>query len=45
MHTRRPPAGGGYYFMAGGNGNEYRTEIQSPYYDTTVCNFWKTETG
>lgn len=32
-----------YYFTSGGpgGGNEYGTEIQSPYYDTNACNFWK----
>jgi hypothetical protein len=32
-----------YYFTSGGpgGGNEYGVEIQSPYYDTNACNFWK----
>lgn len=32
-----------YYFTSGGpgGGNEYGKEIQSPYYNTNVCNFWK----
>jgi hypothetical protein len=32
-----------YYFTSGGpgGGNEYGIEIQSPYYDTNACNFWK----
>jgi hypothetical protein len=36
-----------YYFTSGGpgGGNEYGVEIQGPYYDTNVCNFWKAETG
>lgn len=33
-----------YYFTSGGpgGGNEEGIEIQSPYYDTNACNFWKT---
>jgi hypothetical protein len=34
-----------YYFTSGPNGNEYGKEIQGAYYDTTVCNFWKSTTG
>ncbi len=34
-----------YYFTSGANGNEYGTEIQSPYYDTAACNFWKGGSG
>ncbi len=36
-----------YYFTSGGpgGGNEYGTEIQSPYYDTNACNFWKGGSG
>ena len=34
-----------YYFTSGANGNEYGQEIQSPYYDTAACNFWKGGSG
>jgi V8-like Glu-specific endopeptidase len=36
-----------YYFTSGGpsGGNEYGVEIQSPYYDTNACNFWKGGSG
>jgi V8-like Glu-specific endopeptidase len=36
-----------YYFTSGGpgGGNEYGIEIQSPYYDTNACNFWKGGSG
>lgn len=36
-----------YYFTSGGpgGGNEYGKEIQSPYYDTNACNFWKGGSG
>jgi len=36
-----------YYFTSGGpgGGNEYGAEIQSPYYDTSACNFWKGGSG
>ena len=36
-----------YYFTSGGpgGGNEYGTEIQGPYYNSTVCNFWKGGSG
>jgi len=36
-----------YYFTSGGpgGGNEYGTEIQSPYYNTNACNFWKGGSG
>ena len=36
-----------YYFTSGGpgGGNEYGKEIQSPYYDTNACNFWKAGSG
>ena len=36
-----------YYFTSGGpgGGNEYGVEIQSPYYDTNACNFWKSGSG
>ena len=36
-----------YYFTSGGpgGGNEYGTEIQGAYYDTTACNFWKGGSG
>ena len=28
-----------------GGGNEYGVEIQSPYYNTNACNFWKGGSG
>ena len=36
-----------YYFTSGGpgGGNEYGAEIQSPYFDTTACSFWKGGSG
>jgi hypothetical protein len=36
-----------YYFTSGGpgGGNEYGVEIQSPYYETNACNFWKGGSG
>ena len=36
-----------YYFTSGGpgGGNEYGVEIQSPYYDTSACSFWKSGSG
>lgn len=34
-----------YYYTGGPNGNEYGRQIQGPYHDTAVCNFWKGATG